>query len=41
GSLAAGAYCTVPSVISAPYPFTRSRRNPRPADGILLPVISP
>ncbi|EEV5710265.1 transcriptional regulator, partial [Escherichia coli] len=23
------------------YPFTRSRRNPRPAGGILLPVISP
>ncbi|EFD5133955.1 transcriptional regulator, partial [Escherichia coli] len=23
------------------YPFTRSRRNLRPAGGILLPVISP
>ncbi|OSK13267.1 hypothetical protein EANG_01981, partial [Escherichia coli FVEC1465] len=39
--MAAGAYCTVPSVISDRYPFTRSRRNPRPAGGILLPVISP
>ncbi|EFB3100122.1 TPA: transcriptional regulator, partial [Escherichia coli] len=38
---AAGAYCTVPSVISDRYPFTRSRRNLRPAGGILLPVISP
>ncbi|TMQ95886.1 transcriptional regulator, partial [Escherichia coli] len=32
---------TVPSVISDRYPFTRSRRNLRPAGGILLPVISP
>ncbi len=39
GSLAAGAYCTVPSVIFNHCPFTHSRRNLRPAGGVLLPVI--